>query len=87
METFKQFGTLHTPLEEFTVTREGRTFNYFLASMDVLGCDREYLGLFLKTKDKRRSLGYVNDFIANFRVGPHGLPREEAIARLKAKAE
>jgi len=87
METFKQFGTIHTPIEEFTVIREGRTFNYFLASMEVLGAGREYLGLFVKTKDKRTSLGYINDFVANFRVGPHGLPREEAIARLKAKAE
>ena len=87
METFKQYGTLHTPLEEFTVTREGRTFNYFLASMDVLGAGREYLGLFIKQKDKSKRLGVKYNFVANFRVGPHGIPIEEAIARLKAKAE
>ena len=87
MEPFKQFGTIHTPLEEFTVIREGSTFNYFLASMQVVGCTREYLGLFVKTKDKSKRLGVKYNFIANFRIGPHGIPREEAIARLKAKAE
>ena len=87
MEPFKQFGTIHTPLEEFTVIREGSTFNYFLASMQVVGCTREYLGLFVKTKDKSKRLGVKYNFIANFRVGPHGIPREEAIAILKAKAE
>ena len=87
MEPFKQFGTIHTPLEEFTVIRKGSTFNYFLASMQVVGCTREYLGLFVKTKDKSKRLGVKYNFIANFRIGPHGLPREEAVARLKAKAE
>jgi len=87
MEPFKQFGTIHTPLEEFTVIREGSTFNYFLASMQVVGCTREYLGLFVKTKDKSKRLGVKYNFIANFRIGPHGIPREEAVARLKAKAE
>ena len=87
MEPFKQFGTIHTPLEEFTVIREGSTFNYFLASMQVVGCTREYLGLFVKTKDKSKRLGVKYNFIANFRIGPHGIPRKEAVARLKAKAE
>ena len=87
MEPFKKFGIIHTPLEEFTVIREGSTFNYFLASMQVVGCTREYLGLFVKTKDKSKRLGVKYNFIANFRIGPHGIPREEAVARLKAKAE
>ena len=56
--------------------------------MDVTGSGRLYLGLFKDTGFIRKGRKNTTKlFIANFRVGPHGIPREEAVARLKAKAE
>jgi len=80
MESWTQNGTVHTPVEVFTGSRDNKHTTYLLTEMKVKGCSRLYLGIFL---DK----GYKKEFVANFRVGPHGLPRKEAIARLKAKAE
>jgi len=80
MESWTKFGTVHTPVEVFTGSRENKHNTYLITEMQVKGCSRLYLGVFL---DK----GYEKKFIANFRVGTHGIPREEAIARLKAKAE
>ena len=80
MESWTQFGTVHTPVEVFTGSRDNKHNTYLITEMVVKGCSRLYLGLFLKQGRKRK-------FIANFRVGPHGIPREEAVARLKAKAD
>ena len=80
MESWTNYGTVHTPVEVFTGSRENKNNQYVLANMQVKGSLRLYLGLFLKEGRKKK-------FIANFRVGLHGLPREEAIARLKAKAD
>ena len=80
MESWTINGTVHTPVEVFTGSRDNKHNTYLIAEMKVKGCSRLYLGVFL---DK----GAIKIFIANFRVGPHGIPREEAIARLKAKAE
>ena len=56
--------------------------------MQVVGCSRMYLGLFKDTGQVTPGRKNTTKlFIANFRIGPHGIPREEAIARLKAKAE
>ena len=79
MESWTQYGTVHTPVEVFTGSRDNKHNTYLLTEMKVKGSSRLYLGLFLK-------IGRVRKFIANFRVGPHDLPREEAEARLKAKA-
>jgi len=80
MESWTQFGTVHTPVEVFTGSKDNKYNTYLITEMQVKDCSRLYLGVFL---DK----GYKKEFIANFRIGPHGLPRKEAIARLKAKAE
>jgi len=80
MESWTQNGTVHTPVEVFTGSRDNKHNTYLLTEMKVKGCSRLYLGLFLQ-------IGRVRKFIGNFRVGPHGIPREEAIAILKAKAE
>lgn len=80
MESWTQHGTVHTPVEVFTGSRDNKHTTYLLTEMKVKGCSRLYLGLFLQ-------IGRVRKFIGNFRVGPHGIPRKEAIARLKAKAE
>ena len=80
MESWTQHGTVHTPVEVFTGSRDNKHTTYLLTEMKVKGCSRLYLGLFLQ-------IGRVRKFIGNFRVGPHGIQRKEAIARLKAKAE
>ena len=84
MESWTIEGTVHTPVEVFTGSSENKHDTYVISEMQVKGCSRMYLGIFLFRKDEKR---IRRDFIANFRVGPHGIPREEAIARLKAKAE
>ena len=88
MESWTNYGTVHTPVEVFTGSRDNKHNNYLIVEMVVKGCSRLYLGLFKDSgfirKGRKNS---TKEFIANFRVGPHGIPIEEAIARLKAKAE
>ena len=88
MESWTQSGTVHTPVEVFTGSRDNKHNNYLIVEMVVKGCSRLYLGLFKDSGFTRKGRkNSTKEFIANFRVGPHGIPIEEAIARLKAKAE
>lgn len=88
MESWTQNGTVHTPVEVFTGSRDNKHNTYTIVEMDVIGSGWLYLGLFRDTGQIRKGRkNSTKEFIANFRVGPHGIPREEAIARLKAKAE
>ena len=88
MESWTQNGTVHTPVEVFTGSRDNKHNSYTIVEMDVIGSGWLYLGLFRDTGQIRKGRkNSTKEFIANFRVGPHGLQREEAIARLKAKAE
>jgi hypothetical protein len=96
MKSWIQHGTTHTPVEVFTGSNESKSNNgkeiihnkYLIVEMQVVGCSRMYLGLFKDTGQVTPGRKNTTKlFIANFRIGPHGIPREEAIARLKAKAE
>jgi hypothetical protein len=88
MESWSNHGTTHTPVEVFTGSKENKHNSYIIVEMDVTGSGRLYLGLFKDTGFIRKGRKNTTKlFIANFRIGPHGIPREEAVARLKAKAE
>ena len=96
MKSWTALGTVHTPVEVFTGSNENKLNNgkekihnkYLIVEMQVVGCSRMYLGLFQDSGQKQKqSSQNIMQFIANFRIGPHGIPREEAVARLKAKAE
>jgi hypothetical protein len=96
MESWSNHGTTHTPVEVFTGSNQIKSNNgkekihnkYLIVEMDVTGSGRLYLGLFKDTGFIRKGRKNTTKlFIANFRIGPHGIPREEAVARLKAKAE
>jgi len=96
MKSWIQHGTTHTPVEVFTGSNQIKSNNgkekihnkYLIVEMQVKGDSRMYLGLFKDTGQVTPGRKNTTKlFIANFRIGPHGIPREEAVARLKAKAE
>ena len=96
MKSWIQHGTTHTPVEVFTGSNQIKSNNgkekihnkYLIVEMQVKGYSIMYLGLFKDTGQVTPGRKNTTKlFIANFRLGPHGIPREEAVARLKAKAE